>query len=127
MNINLTVMDIIHRIVVYFKHDVSQRFCLRLQLGRTQVGPLERAIPSIGLGPTQFGRCKTEIELSHRNMNTGSSQACRSSSKISGIHDGGYEDVAVALVRTDGSQERIASIIRVIRISELGTLAVTSQ
>jgi hypothetical protein len=33
----------------------------------------------------------------------------------------------VALVRTDISEERSASIIRVTRIDELGTLAVTSQ
>jgi hypothetical protein len=33
----------------------------------------------------------------------------------------------VALVRTDVSEERIASIIRVTRISDLGTLAVTSN
>jgi hypothetical protein len=33
----------------------------------------------------------------------------------------------VALVRTDVSEERIASIIRVTRIGELGTLAVTSN
>jgi hypothetical protein len=34
----------------------------------------------------------------------------------------------VALVRTDVSEERIASIIRLIRISELGTtIAVTSN
>jgi hypothetical protein len=33
----------------------------------------------------------------------------------------------VALVRTDVSEERIASIIRVTRIGELGTLAVTSK
>jgi hypothetical protein len=32
-----------------------------------------------------------------------------------------------ALVRTDVSEERSASFIRVIRISELGTLAVTSN
>jgi hypothetical protein len=32
-----------------------------------------------------------------------------------------------ALVRTDDLEEGIASIIRVIRISELGTLAVTSN
>jgi hypothetical protein len=34
---------------------------------------------------------------------------------------------AVALVRTDVSEELSASIIRVIRISELGILAVTSN
>jgi hypothetical protein len=33
----------------------------------------------------------------------------------------------VALVRTDVSEERIASIIRVTRIGELGKLAVTSN
>jgi hypothetical protein len=33
----------------------------------------------------------------------------------------------MAVVRTDVSEERIASIIRVKRISELGTLAVTSN
>jgi hypothetical protein len=33
----------------------------------------------------------------------------------------------VALVRTDVSEERIASSIKVIRIGELGTLAVTSN
>jgi hypothetical protein len=33
----------------------------------------------------------------------------------------------VAVVRTDVSEERIASIIRAIRIGELGTLAVTSN
>jgi hypothetical protein len=33
----------------------------------------------------------------------------------------------VALVRTDVSEKCIASIIRVIRIGELGTLAVTSN
>jgi hypothetical protein len=33
----------------------------------------------------------------------------------------------VALVRTDDSEERSASIIRVTRIGELGTLAVTSN
>jgi hypothetical protein len=33
----------------------------------------------------------------------------------------------VALVRTDVSEEHIASIIRVTRIGELGTLAVTSK
>jgi hypothetical protein len=33
----------------------------------------------------------------------------------------------VAFVRTDASEERIASIISVERISELGTLAVTSN
>jgi hypothetical protein len=33
----------------------------------------------------------------------------------------------VALVRTDVSEERIAYIIRVTRISELGTLVVTSN
>jgi transcription elongation GreA/GreB family factor len=33
----------------------------------------------------------------------------------------------VALVRTDVSEELIASFIRVTRISELGTLAVTSN
>jgi hypothetical protein len=33
----------------------------------------------------------------------------------------------VALVKTDVSEERIASIIRVERISELGTLAVTMK
>jgi hypothetical protein len=31
----------------------------------------------------------------------------------------------LALIRTDGAKERIASIIRVTRINELGTLAVT--
>jgi hypothetical protein len=33
----------------------------------------------------------------------------------------------VALIRTDVSKERIASIMRVTRISEIGTLAVTSN
>jgi hypothetical protein len=33
----------------------------------------------------------------------------------------------VALVRRDASEEHIASIIKVIRIGELGTLAVTSN
>jgi hypothetical protein len=33
----------------------------------------------------------------------------------------------VAVVRTDVSEERVASIIRVTRISELGTFAVTSN
>jgi hypothetical protein len=33
----------------------------------------------------------------------------------------------VALVRTDVAEEHIASIIRVTRIGELGTLAVTSK
>jgi hypothetical protein len=34
---------------------------------------------------------------------------------------------SVALVRTDVSEDRIASIIRITRIGELGTLAVTSN
>jgi hypothetical protein len=54
--------------------------------------------------------------------------------KILGFHGGDYEEwrllgcYAVALVITDVSEERIASIISVKRISELGTtLAVTGN
>jgi hypothetical protein len=48
--------------------------------------------------------------------------------KIWGFHGGDYEECSVALVRTDVSEERIASIIRVTRINELGTtLAVTNN
>jgi hypothetical protein len=53
--------------------------------------------------------------------------------KIWGLHDGDYEECcllrcdAVWLVRTKVSEERIASIIRVTTIGELGTLAVTSN
>jgi hypothetical protein len=40
MNINITILDIIHRPVFYLKHDVSETgLCLRLQvelLSRTQ-------------------------------------------------------------------------------------------
>jgi hypothetical protein len=52
--------------------------------------------------------------------------------KIWGFHGGDYEEcrilgcyVSVDLVRTDVSEESIASIIRMKRIGELGTLAVT--
>jgi hypothetical protein len=54
--------------------------------------------------------------------------------KIWGFHGGDYEECSilgydrVVLVKTDVSQERITSIIRVTRIGELGTtLAVTSN
>jgi hypothetical protein len=55
--------------------------------------------------------------------------------KISGFHGGDYEEwrllrwyALVALVRTDVSEELIASFIRVTRIGELGTtLALTSN
>jgi hypothetical protein len=44
------------------------------------------------------------------------------------IKNGVFWDVYhVALVRTDVSEEHIAPFIRVTRISELGTLAVTSN
>jgi hypothetical protein len=52
---------------------------------------------------------------------------------ILGFHGSDYEEChllgcdAMALVRTDVSEEHIASIIRVERISELGTLSVTSS
>jgi hypothetical protein len=52
--------------------------------------------------------------------------------KSIGFHGGDYEkcrlmgcDAFVALVRSDASVERVASNIRVERISELGTLAVS--
>jgi hypothetical protein len=44
INITIRILDIIHRPVLYLKHDVSETgFCLRLQVEITQVGPIERA------------------------------------------------------------------------------------
>jgi hypothetical protein len=45
------------------------------------------------------------------------------------VKNGVFWDVApcVALLRTDGSKERSASFIRVTRIGELGTFAVTNN
>jgi hypothetical protein len=54
--------------------------------------------------------------------------------KIGGFHGGDYEVMPssgmlrrVAVVRTDVSKELSASIVRVTRIGELGTLTVTSN
>jgi hypothetical protein len=53
--------------------------------------------------------------------------------KILGFHGSDYEECRrlgshhVALVRTDASEDRIVSIIRLTKIGELETLAVTSR
>jgi hypothetical protein len=51
INITITILDIIHRPVFYLKHGVSEAgFCLRLQLGLTQVGPIDIANPCLWPG-----------------------------------------------------------------------------
>jgi hypothetical protein len=44
INININIMDIIHRLVFNLKHDVSETgFCLRSQVEPTQFGPTDEA------------------------------------------------------------------------------------
>jgi hypothetical protein len=64
-NITNTVLDIIHRSVFYWNHDVSKTgFCLRLQVESIELGPIYKGsfylrwCPKIGyvyvLGPTEY-------------------------------------------------------------------------
>jgi hypothetical protein len=51
INITITILDIIHRLVFYLKHDVSEAgFCLRLQTEPTQMGLIEE--PSLSQDPS---------------------------------------------------------------------------
>jgi hypothetical protein len=43
INMTITILGIIHRPVYYLKHVSETRFCLRLQVETTQIGPIDRA------------------------------------------------------------------------------------
>jgi hypothetical protein len=54
-NIIIMFLDNLHRPVLFKTHNVSETgFCLRLQVESTQLGPIDRASPSLRtLAPTQ--------------------------------------------------------------------------
>jgi hypothetical protein len=116
----IKILDIIHRPVFYLKHDISDAagFCLRLQVEPTQVGPIDRA----GLCRRQtlpFNTISSVTEVTVDYWKEAKGNTARRMASSGMLR-------RVALVRTDVSEEPVASFIRVTRISELGkTLAVT--
>jgi hypothetical protein len=48
MNVTVTILDVIHHPVFYLKHNFSEiGFCHRLQMGPTQLGPIDTASPCL--------------------------------------------------------------------------------
>jgi hypothetical protein len=64
INITVSIVYIIHRSIVYLKHNISETgFCLLLQVEHTQLGPVQRQTSSIYWAQLSRFHLKTETDV----------------------------------------------------------------